>query len=60
MKEIIIPILAGIGGISLVLLFFFYAVYNIWKWSDEEPKTPHEQMKDFWDERRKRFDNFTS
>jgi hypothetical protein len=36
MKEIIIPILAGIGGISLVLLFFFYAVYNIWKWSDEE------------------------
>jgi hypothetical protein len=33
--------------------------YYIFKVPDER-KTPHEQMKDFWDERRKRFDNFTS
>jgi phage-related minor tail protein len=60
MKEIIIPILAGIGGIMVVVIFFFAIVYRLWKWSDEEPQTPHEQMKDFWDERQKRFDNFTS
>lgn len=36
MKEIIIPILAGIGGIAVVLFIFFYAVYSLWKWSDEE------------------------
>jgi hypothetical protein len=36
MKEIIIPILAGIGVIFSVCVFFFYAAYRIWKWSDEE------------------------